>query len=229
MLAIQTRQLHGTYRKKDRIYREDLFYGQGKAISEADQKELAADIAERVSENPLAYEGNTHHFHLEKGDLVTAKKVDWRPQSNSPPSVANTHTYTHTHTNRHAHERSNPSKSPIPFYRPVELETKMKQREVRTPSDVMTGSPSNVLRPRKEGGENKLVAFFRPLHWIVNEIATNVSTCLIPIFLRLGPISTKQRFFWPSLRAQMGTDSSFITSASRHSASFQSDKIDEWT
>lgn len=68
--------LHGTYRKKDRIYREDLFYGQGKAISEADQKELAADIAERVSENPLAYEGNTHHFHLEKGDLVTAKKVD---------------------------------------------------------------------------------------------------------------------------------------------------------
>ena len=152
MLAIQTRQLHGTYRKKDRIYREDLFYGQGKAISEADQKELAADIAERVSENPLAYEGNTHHFHLEKGDLVTAKKVDWRPQSNSPPSVANTHTYTHTHTNRHAHERSNPSKSPIPFYRPVELETKMKQREVRTPSDVMTGSPSNVLRPRKEGG-----------------------------------------------------------------------------
>ena len=67
-------QLHGTYRRKDRIYHEDTFYGQGKSISEATEEELKQDITERVSENPLAYSGNKLHYELTE-DEITAKKA----------------------------------------------------------------------------------------------------------------------------------------------------------
>lgn len=62
-------KLHGTYRKKDRIYREDLYYGQGKALDEASKEELEQDIQERESENPLAYGENKHEFALNKAEV----------------------------------------------------------------------------------------------------------------------------------------------------------------
>ena len=37
-------QLHGTYRRKDRIYTEDIFYGTGKKLSEATDAEKEADL-----------------------------------------------------------------------------------------------------------------------------------------------------------------------------------------
>lgn len=61
--------MHGTYRKKDRLYREDIYYGQGKSIAEATEGELNDDIAERESENPLAYDNNEHAFSLSKEDI----------------------------------------------------------------------------------------------------------------------------------------------------------------
>jgi hypothetical protein len=33
-------QLHGTYRQKDRIYHEDIFFGRGKALDEATTEEF---------------------------------------------------------------------------------------------------------------------------------------------------------------------------------------------
>jgi len=48
-------RLHGTYRRKDRIYREDIFYGSGKPIDEATSGELQEELEERESENPLAH------------------------------------------------------------------------------------------------------------------------------------------------------------------------------
>lgn len=48
-------KLHGTYRRKDRVYNEDIFYGVGKAITSATKEELEADLEERNLENPLAY------------------------------------------------------------------------------------------------------------------------------------------------------------------------------
>jgi len=56
--------LHGTYRRKDRIYREDIFYGQGKDLKEASVEELKEEMEERESENPLAYSGNTNLYSL---------------------------------------------------------------------------------------------------------------------------------------------------------------------
>jgi len=51
-------KLHGTYRRKDRIYTEDIFYGTGKKLSEATDAEKEADLKEREDENPIAYQGN---------------------------------------------------------------------------------------------------------------------------------------------------------------------------
>ncbi|XP_065157417.1 methylsterol monooxygenase 1-like [Atheta coriaria] len=62
-------KLHGTYRRKDRIYTEDIYYGRGKAISEVTHEELDADIKERLSENPLAYRSNELDFKLTNNDL----------------------------------------------------------------------------------------------------------------------------------------------------------------
>lgn len=62
-------KLHGTYRMKDRIYREDIFYGKGKSLKEASETELAKDIAERKSENPLAHDNDKNTFELFENDL----------------------------------------------------------------------------------------------------------------------------------------------------------------
>ena len=68
-------QLHGTYRQKDRIYREDIFFGKGKSINEASKEELDHDISERISENPLAYTGNKLHFELTEEDIKDKKSL----------------------------------------------------------------------------------------------------------------------------------------------------------
>lgn len=39
------------------MYREDIFYGQGKDIAECTTNELKAEVEERESENVLAYRG----------------------------------------------------------------------------------------------------------------------------------------------------------------------------
>jgi len=62
-------KLHGTYRRKDRIYREDIFYGQGKSIDEASAHEIKQDLSERLSENPKAYSGNVRHFDLNEDEI----------------------------------------------------------------------------------------------------------------------------------------------------------------
>jgi len=55
-------QIHGTLRQKDKIYREDIFWGKGKDISEATRDEVEADIGERKDENPLAYDSNKNKY-----------------------------------------------------------------------------------------------------------------------------------------------------------------------
>ena len=62
-------QIHGTSRQKDRIYREDIYYGQGKALADATQTEIQDDIGERRDENPLAYDDNKLVFDLTESDL----------------------------------------------------------------------------------------------------------------------------------------------------------------
>jgi len=62
-------ELHGTARQKDRIYREDIYYGQGKALADATQTEIQDDIGERRDENPLAYDDNKLVFDLTESDL----------------------------------------------------------------------------------------------------------------------------------------------------------------
>jgi len=47
---------------KDRIYREDIFWGKGKEVNNATREELEADIGERKDENPLAYDNNKHKY-----------------------------------------------------------------------------------------------------------------------------------------------------------------------
>lgn len=39
------------------MYREDIFYGQGKDIAECTRSELTKEMEERESENVLAYRG----------------------------------------------------------------------------------------------------------------------------------------------------------------------------
>lgn len=70
-------QLHGTYRRKDRVYGEDIFYGKGLALDEVSKEVLAKDIAERNSENPLAYKGNVNVNVLANAEalLRTDKKT----------------------------------------------------------------------------------------------------------------------------------------------------------
>merc|ERR1712137_1489302 len=51
------------------IFHEDIFYGKGKALTEASEFELAKDIAERKSENPLAHDNDRNSFELTESDL----------------------------------------------------------------------------------------------------------------------------------------------------------------
>lgn len=62
-------QLHGTARKKDRVYTEDIFYGRGKALSEVSEEVLKNDLAERRSENPQAYRRNVNENELTASEL----------------------------------------------------------------------------------------------------------------------------------------------------------------
>jgi len=61
--------LHGTYRKKDRVYTEDIYYGKGLAFDEVSKDVLVNDIAERKSENPLAYTDNVNVNDLDLSDI----------------------------------------------------------------------------------------------------------------------------------------------------------------
>lgn len=61
--------IHGTYRQKDRVYSEDIFFGKGKGFEEVSQKELAKDIAERKLENPNAYRNNVHAYDLDDKEV----------------------------------------------------------------------------------------------------------------------------------------------------------------
>lgn len=72
-LFIFFKQIHGTYRQKDRIYTEDTYYGKGKLISEATSAEIDADIEERDSENPLAYRSNDLPYKISKQDIGPIK------------------------------------------------------------------------------------------------------------------------------------------------------------
>lgn len=67
-------QLHGTLRRKDRIYREDIFHGKGKSLSEASDREIQLDIQEREAENPLAYKENVLEYKLTEEDIMAIKR-----------------------------------------------------------------------------------------------------------------------------------------------------------
>ncbi|XP_055545749.1 uncharacterized protein LOC129730445 [Wyeomyia smithii] len=56
--------LHGTYRRKDRVYSEDIFFGKGKSFNEVSSKELLNDLAERKKENPRAYRENVNEYNI---------------------------------------------------------------------------------------------------------------------------------------------------------------------
>lgn len=62
-------QLHGTHRRKDRVYSENIFNGKGKALNEVTPEELAQDLAERKSENPYAYRSNSNENALSEQEL----------------------------------------------------------------------------------------------------------------------------------------------------------------
>ncbi|XP_057663211.1 uncharacterized protein LOC130898155 [Diorhabda carinulata] len=66
-------KLHGTFRLKDRVYREDIFFGNGKAIQEVSEAELLEDIKERQSENPLAYKNNKLDYELSPAQIKRLK------------------------------------------------------------------------------------------------------------------------------------------------------------
>jgi len=66
-------KLHGTDRQKGCIYREDIFYGKGKKLAEANEEEIAQDMAERQAENPLAYASNKRDFDLTQQELKKLK------------------------------------------------------------------------------------------------------------------------------------------------------------
>ncbi|XP_062551040.1 lathosterol oxidase-like [Armigeres subalbatus] len=61
--------LHGTYRQKDRVYSENIFYGRGKKLDEVSREVLQTDIIERNLENPQAYRNNLHRYKLNQKDL----------------------------------------------------------------------------------------------------------------------------------------------------------------
>ncbi|XP_037037566.1 lathosterol oxidase-like [Bradysia coprophila] len=66
--------LHDTYRRKDRVYNEDIFYGKGLALDEVPKNVLLNDIAERKSENPLAYPDNVNVNELSLNDISVKSK-----------------------------------------------------------------------------------------------------------------------------------------------------------
>lgn len=67
-------KLHGTYRRKDRVYTEEIFYGKGKTFEDVDQDVLQKDLAERKTENPLAYRENVRVYEVEDLDTLKMKQ-----------------------------------------------------------------------------------------------------------------------------------------------------------
>lgn len=51
------------------MYNEDIFYGKGLALDEVSDDVLKQDLAERESENPLAYKDNVNTNVLSAGEL----------------------------------------------------------------------------------------------------------------------------------------------------------------
>jgi len=62
-------KIHGTYSRRDRIYREDIFYGRGKALQGTNEEEIKSEIQERESENPLVYRNNEMVYKITDTDL----------------------------------------------------------------------------------------------------------------------------------------------------------------
>lgn len=69
-------QLHATYRRKDRVYTENTFYGRGKALTDASAAEVAQDLLERTLENPKAYRNDTLEFALSKDEIKSIEKKE---------------------------------------------------------------------------------------------------------------------------------------------------------
>ncbi|XP_069941840.1 uncharacterized protein [Cherax quadricarinatus] len=59
-------KIHGTYRQKNKLYREDIFYGQGKDLNQCTADELREELRERESESHLAYRGTVHGNQLKE-------------------------------------------------------------------------------------------------------------------------------------------------------------------
>lgn len=51
------------------MYREDIFSGQGKPLTEATEEELQEEMMERLSENPLAFHENKAVYNLDESEL----------------------------------------------------------------------------------------------------------------------------------------------------------------
>lgn len=56
------------------MYTENTYYGDGKRLDEVTQEELKADLAERESENPLAYRGKME-YKFSKNEIKSMKKL----------------------------------------------------------------------------------------------------------------------------------------------------------
>lgn len=67
-------KLHNTYRRKERVYNEDIYFGKGKALGEVSEEILNVDLKERESENPLAYRSDTNENRISKDELSSMKR-----------------------------------------------------------------------------------------------------------------------------------------------------------
>lgn len=67
-------KLHNTYRRKERVYNEDIYFGKGKALGEVSEEILKVDLKERESENPLAYRSDTNENRISRDELSRMKK-----------------------------------------------------------------------------------------------------------------------------------------------------------
>lgn len=65
-------QLHGTYRKVDRIYNAILFSGKGKSIYELTESELKEEMAKRQTESKAGYENDYNPYIEELEKLMLA-------------------------------------------------------------------------------------------------------------------------------------------------------------
>lgn len=60
------------------MYTEEIFYGKGKELNDVPKDVLMNDIAERNSENPLAYRNNTNVNIIEnpKDEQINLKSIN---------------------------------------------------------------------------------------------------------------------------------------------------------